>query len=71
MVSQNELMMQTMDLIVGATTCRGGAKVNGGVGGREPHDFPGSLWEAHPLQEETVQMEGVNKVPGILPDEGF
>ena len=41
------------------------------VGSREPHSFPGNLWEVHHLQEETVQMDRVNAVHGIQPDEGF
>ena len=54
-----------MDLIDGVTTHSGGAKIKGGIGGRQPHSLPGNLWEAHPLQEETVQMDRVNEVHGI------
>ena len=52
MGNQNEMMIQTMDLIDRATTHSGRAKVEGGIDGREPHSFLGNLWEAHPLWEE-------------------
>ena len=65
MESQNKMTIQTMDLIDRVTTHSGGAKVEGGIGGREPHSFTGNLQEDHPLQEETVQMDRVNKVHGI------
>ena len=65
MGNQTEMMIQTKDLTEGATTCSGGAEVTEGVGGREPHSFPGNLWEAHHLQEETVWMDRVNAVHGI------
>ena len=61
---QNE-MIKTTELNKGATTCSGGAEVEEGIGGREPHSFPGNLWEAHLLQEERVQMDRVNAVHGI------
>ena len=60
MGSQNEMIIQTMDLTEGATTHSRGAKVIEGIGSREPYGFPGNLQEAHPLQEETV-----NAVHGI------
>ena len=59
------MMTQTTDLIDEATPHHGGAKVEGGKGGREPHSFPGNLPEAHPLWEETVQIDRVNEVHGI------
>ena len=59
------MTIQTMDLIDGVTTHSGGAKVKGGIGSREPHGFPGNLWEGHPFWEETVQMDRVNEVHGI------
>ena len=67
MGSQNEMTVQTMDLIDGVTTCRGGVEVKGGIGAREPHGFPGNLWEVHPLWEETAWMDGVNEVHRIQP----
>ena len=42
-----------------------------GIGGGEPHDIPENLWEAHHLQEETVQMDRVNAVHGIQTRQGF
>ena len=45
--------------------------VKGGIGSRKPHGFPGNLQEDHPLWEETVQMDRVNKVHGIQPRQGF
>ena len=60
-----------MDLIEGATTCSGGAKVKGGIGSSEPHGFPGNLWEAHPLREEAVWMDRVNKVHSIQTRQEF
>ena len=42
MGSQNE-MIWTMKPINGAFTCSGGAKVKGGIGGREPQGFLGNL----------------------------
>ena len=42
------------------------------VGSREPHGFPGSLWEACHFEEETVQMDRVNaKFIAFKPDEGY
>ena len=66
MGSQNEMTIQTMDLTEGVTTHHGGAEVVECIGGREPHGFPGNLQEAHHLQEETVWMDRVNAVHGIL-----
>ena len=43
MGSQNEITIQTRDLIDGATTHRGGAKVKGGIGGREPTTSQGTF----------------------------
>ena len=65
------MMIQTTDLTKGATTCSGRAEVTEGICGREPHGFPGNLWEAHHLQEETVQIERVNSVQGIQTRQGF
>ena len=59
------MTIQTLDLINGVTTQRRRAEVKGDIGGREPHGFPENLWEAHPLQEETVQMDRVKKVHSI------
>ena len=61
MGSQNEMMTQTTDLIEGATPLGRVAKVKGGKGSRGLHSFPGNLQEAHPLWEETVQMDRVYK----------
>ena len=71
MGSQNGMTIQTTDLTKGATTCSGGAEVAEGIGGREPHGFPGNLQEAHYLQEETVWMDRVNAVHGIQTRCGF
>ena len=65
MGDQNEMTMWTAELIDRAFTCSGGAKVKGGIGGREPQGFLGNLWEANPLQEETVWIDTVNDVCGI------
>ena len=65
MGSQNEMKIQTMELIDRAFTFSGRAKVKGGIGGREPHAFLGNCLEAHPIWEETVWMDRVNKVYGI------
>ena len=65
MGSQNEMTIPAMDLTKGATTNSGGAKAAEGVGGREPHGFPGNLQEAHHLQEEAVQIDRVNAVHNI------
>ena len=62
---------QTTDMIDAATPHSGGAKVNGGIGSREPHGFTGSLWEAHPLWKEILWMDTVNKVHGIQFKQGF
>ena len=59
------MMIQTMDLTERAITHSRRAVVVEGVGGREPYSFPGNLWEAHHLLEETVQMDRVNAVQGI------
>ena len=56
MGSQNDMLIQTTDLIDWVTTCSRGAKIEGGVGSKEPHSIPGNLWETHPLQQETVWM---------------
>ena len=64
MGSQNE-MIQTSDLIEGATTHNRGAEGMEGIGGREPLGFPGNLQEAHHLQEETDLMDRVNAVHSI------
>ena len=71
MGSQNEMMIWTTDLIDQVTTHSRGAKVKWGVGGREPHGFPGNLQEAHPIWEETVWMDRVNKAHGIQTRWGF
>ena len=65
MGSQNEMMIQTTDLTKEATTPSTGAEVTEGIGSRESHGFPGNLWEAHHLQEETIWMDRVNAVLGI------
>ena len=65
MGSQNEMMIQTMDLMEGVTTHSRGPEVKEGIGSREPNDFPGNLLEAHPLQAETVWMDRVKAVHGI------
>ena len=62
---QNRMMRWTMELIDIASTHSGGAKVKGGMGDREPHSILGNLQEAHPLWEETVQMDRVKIVCGI------
>ena len=59
------MMMQAMDLSDGVTTHREGAEVNGGIGGREPLNFLGNPWEAHPLWMEIVWMDRVNGVHSI------
>ena len=59
------MTIQTMDLTEGATTHSGGAKVTEGMGSREPHGFPGNLWEADHHWEDTVWMVRVNAVHGI------
>ena len=64
-------MTWTMDLIEGLTPHSEGAEVEGGKDSREPHSFPGNLWEAHPLWEETVWMDRVNEVHGIQTKWGF
>ena len=58
---QNKMMIQTAEPIDGAFTHSGGAKVEGGIGGRELQGFLGNLQEANPLWEETVQIDRVNK----------
>ena len=60
-----------MGLAEGATTHSEGVVVTEGIGTREPHGFPGNLWKACPLQEETVQMDRVNAVQGIQTRQGF
>ena len=65
MGSQNEMMIQTTELIEGAFTCHGGAKVKGGAEIKEPHSFLGNLQDAHPVCEETVQLDRVNEVHDI------
>ena len=60
-----------MDPTERATTHSGGAEVIEGISGREPQGFPGNLWEAHHLQEETVWMDRVNAVHGIQTRGGF
>ena len=62
MESLNEMMIQTAGSIDGAFTCSEGVKAKGGIGGREPQGFLGNLWEAHPLQEERVWIDRLNKV---------
>ena len=64
-------MTQTTDLIKRAALCSRGAEVEGGKDGREPHGFPGNLWEPHPIQEETVQMDGVSRAHSIQTRQGF
>ena len=59
------MMIQTTDLTEGVTTHSGGAEVMEGIGSKEPHSFPGNLWEAHHIQEEIVQIDRVNAVHGI------
>ena len=59
------MMTQTMDLAKGAMNCSRGAKITEGVSIRDPHSFPGNLWEAHPLQEERVWKDRVNTIQGI------
>ena len=73
MGSLNKTMMQTTDLINGVTPSSEGAMVKGDKDGREPHSFPGNLWEVDTLQEETVQMDRVtvNKAHGIQTRQGF
>ena len=70
MGSQNEMMMQTTDLTEGVKTCSRGVEVVEGIGGRESHSFPGNLWEAHHLQEETVWVDRVNTVHDIQTRQG-
>ena len=53
---------QTTDLIGRVTPHSEGAEVEGGKDGRQPHSFPGNLWKAYHLWEETVQMDRVNEV---------
>ena len=65
MGSQNEMMIQTMELINRASTHSEGAEVKGGRGGREPHGFLGNLQEAHSHWEETVWLDRVNEVCSI------
>ena len=65
MGSQNKMTIWTTELIDGAFTCNRGAEVKGGISGREPQGCLGNLWEAHPLQEETVQIHRVNEVCNI------
>ena len=60
MGSQNG-MIWIAELINGVSSPSRGAKVKGGIGGREPHSFLGNLQEAHLLWEETVWMDRVNK----------
>ena len=55
----------TTELIDIVSTHSGGDEIEGGIGGREPHGFLENLPEAHPLWEETVQMDRVNEVCGI------
>ena len=59
------MMIWTVELINRVSTHSGGSKVEGGIGGREPHGFQGNIQEAHPLWEETVQMDRVNEIHGI------
>ena len=61
------MMTQTTDL----TEKPRRTKVKGGKDGREPHSFPGNLQEAHPLWEETVQMDRANEAHGIQTRQGF
>ena len=65
MGSPNEIRIQTKDLIQGVAICSEGAEVMESIVGSEPHSFQGNLWEAHHLQQETVQMDRVNIVHGI------
>ena len=65
MGSQDGMTIWTAELIDKASICSGGAKGEGGVGGREPHGFLGNPQEAHPLWEETVWMDRVNEVCSI------
>ena len=65
------MLIQTMELINVVTPHSAGAEVEGGIGSREPYSFLGNLWKAHPLQEETVWMDRVNRVHGIQPRQGF
>ena len=65
MGTQNEMTVWTTEPIDGAFTCSGGAKVEGGIGGRGPQGFLVNLQEAHPPWEETVQIDGVNEVCNI------
>ena len=51
--------------IDGAFTHKGGAKVKEGLGSRGPQGFLGTLWETHPLWEEAVQIDRVNKVCNV------
>ena len=60
-----------MEPIDGAITCSEGAKVKGDIGSKEPHGFLGNLLEVHPIWEETVWMDRVNKVHSIQTRQGF
>ena len=71
MGSWNEMMILTTDLIEKVALCSGRAEVKGGKHSREPHGFPGNLWEAPPLQEKTVLMDRVNEAHDIQTRWGF
>ena len=60
-----------MEQVMRAFICSGGTKVKGGIGTREPNSFQGNLQEAHPLWEETLQIDRVNKAHGVQTRLGF
>ena len=71
MGSQNGMTIQTTEQVNGAVSCSGGAKVEGCIGGIEPHSFLGNLYEAPSFWKETVWMDRVNKVHDIQTRQGF
>ena len=65
MGSQNGMTIQTMQQINRVVTCSRGAKVKGGISGREHHGFLGNPQKAPPLWEGTVWMDRVHEVCDI------
>ena len=71
MGGQTEMMISTTEADQQSAHSLLGAKVKEGIDSRGPQRFLATLQMAHPLQEETTQIDRANEVCNIHINEGF